>query len=113
MFPLSTIHGAILRPDEWVTARWDLTGSNVAQGQYDLISEWVDKPVVDWGKLAAWHRWVARDERGGWFSFCQKPILGMAHWMIASGCDYCPIPSQYSPTFSGDWKDSLVERPTE
>ncbi len=113
------IHGAVWQPGDepkWWQCEWEEAGDAKPYGctkPYDLISEWVDRPVVDWSKLAAWHRWVAVDEMGEWFSFGQKPTLGLAHWMIASGCDYCPIPPQYSPTFSGDWKDSLVERPTE
>jgi len=28
-----------------------------------------------------------------------------------SGHNYCSIPKDYAPIYSGDWKDSLVERP--
>ncbi len=107
------VHAALLVGTVWYVKVYKSSGHLDFPDDHDLISEWVDKPVVDWSKLAAWHRWVARDERGEWFSFGQKPTIGLAHWMIARGCDYCPIPPQYSPTFSGDWKDSLVERPTE
>lgn len=78
----------------------------------DLVSEWVDKPVVDWSKMAAWHRWVAMDEDGNWYAYASLPELALITWRSYS-FEYQRIPPNYSPAFSGDWKDSLVERPTE
>lgn len=111
---LYTIHGAVYRADEWMIGRWDLTGSNLSHGFHDLISEWVDKPVVDWSKLAAWHRWVAMDEDGSWYAYAETPHMGSTVWSGLDGnVNGDRVPAAYSPTFSGDWKDSLVERPTE
>lgn len=111
------IRGCIIEsgPNEDTMMSWYSGGvffGDGAHAEYDLISEWVDKPVVDWSKLAAWHRWVARDEDGSWYVYAKRPELAVATWR-GEYHEYQRIPENYSPTFSGDWKDSLVERPTE
>lgn len=115
-----SIHGAYLFQGRWVNCVWQecgLHGMKEGNGDpYDLIAEWVDKPVVDWSKMAAWHRWVAMNENGWWFAFTLKPMLGKVSW-VEDQCLGCGHPQfihpDYSPAFSGNWKDSLVERPTE
>lgn len=110
----SPIHGAILIKDAWYAKVFQRDGNYHYQDEspFDLISEWVDRPVVDWSKLAAWHRWVAMDEDGSWYAYSERPELACATWRVEN-TEYQRIPENYSPTFSGDWKDSLVERPTE
>ncbi len=76
-------------------------------------------PVVDWSKMPAWANWVALNpnntfEKWSWFR--EPPKLMSGCWCrhnndeidtTASGS----IPATEAPTFSGDWKDSLVQRP--
>lgn len=107
-------HGAIFFDGAgWIGNTWTIEGSvSVALHPrcYDLISEWVDKPVVDWSKMAAWHRWVAMDSDKRWYAFADEPRICDVAWHAATNSN--SIPTAYYPTFSGDWKDSLVERPT-
>ena len=111
-----TIHAAILFGTVWYVATYNVHGrcnthdDDDGDNDDDLISEWVDKPVVDWSKMAAWHRWVAMDSYGIWYAFDDEPGLGMIAWHSKR---INSIPAAYAPTFSGNWKDSLVERPTE
>lgn len=77
----------------------------------DGIVEWIDKPEVDWSKMAAWHKWVAMSDKGVWFAFTVKPMMSDGSW-LAINCGIGNfISSGYYPKFSGDWRDSLVERP--
>ena len=80
------------------------------QGRSDLIAEWIDKPVVDWSKMPAWAKWVARIGYA-WAWFDHKPIVIDNQYLPTNGrWDW--IPSEYCPVWSGDWRESLVERPT-
>lgn len=112
------VHAAIWFMSAWYVSTYNTSGrcnthdDDDGDGDDDLIAEWVDRPVVDWSKMAAWHRWVAMDARGKWFAYDERPKLNVAYWWGA-GSVVCEIPPQHYPTFSGNWKDSLVERPTE
>lgn len=83
----------------------------------DLISEYVEKPKVDWSKFAAWHNYLAMDKDGRWHAFCDLPIIITTYWQDRDeACrlvpkEYCQrVPNEYYPEFSGDWKDSLICR---
>lgn len=112
------IHGAVLWPDDktkWDWCQWKEAGDANLYGctkPYDLISEWVDRPVVDWSKMAAWHRWVAMDSDKRWYAYPEEPALGSISWNSGLSNVQNLIHPNYSPTFSGNWRDSLVERPT-
>ena len=106
------VHAALLVGTVWYVKVYKSSGHLDFPDDHDLISEWVDKPVVDWSKLAAWHRWVAMDPCGRWYSYELEPMLLETKWRNGNG-EIGRIPPQYSPTFPGDWKDSLVERPAE
>lgn len=66
-------------------------------------------PVFDWSKAARWHKWAAMDAGGLWWVFKEKPEIRSSCWM-SYNADL--IPSDYAPKWTGDWKQSLVERPT-
>lgn len=82
----------------------------------DIIGPWIDNPVVDWSKMPAWANYVTQGHLGDWCWWTHKPCLEYGHWC---GTPAPPewanpgvIPKKYQPQWSGDWKDSLVERPT-
>jgi hypothetical protein len=67
------------------------------------------KPVVDWPSMPAWVNAVARDADGRWHGHVCKPDIGFYGW--SRGSAIVLIPKSHAPKFSGDWMDSLVERP--
>jgi hypothetical protein len=75
----------------------------------DIISEWIDKPIVDWSLMPAWAKFVAMDKKGKWWWYTHKPSLEHA-WCIIEGF-VGKIPSEYTPKWEGDWRNSLIERP--
>lgn len=78
----------------------------------DLIEPWTNKPVVNWAAMPAWAKWVAMDEDGHWWWFDKKPRELSTWWEEDGG--YCGrIPVSHVPSFTGDWRDSLVERPAQ
>ena len=80
-----------------------------SETQNDIISEWIDKPVIDWATMPAWAKFVAMDESVKWFWYIRKPRMGDV-WCVIDG-DFGKIPHGYAPKWEGDWKDSLIERP--
>lgn len=75
----------------------------------------IPRPVVDWSVMPAWAKWVAMDDEGSWHWYVYKPYTEEYEtgWYLGSGSihDYAKIPKDHSPTYTGDWKNSLVERP--
>lgn len=78
----------------------------------DIVSEWIDKPIVDWSLYAKWHIAVNMDDGGEWYAYeGSVPVRGGEFFWTWTGVR-SPIPKSYAPTFTGDRKDSLVMRPT-
>lgn len=108
------VHGAIYQDNHWLQREW--------RGQYytieighsrDIVGSWIDKPDCSalWPLLPPWIKYLAMDEGYGWFGYKNKPLQGISSWHSnGTEDDYCTIPSKYVPIYSGDWKDSLVER---
>lgn len=69
------------------------------------------KPKVDWSLYARWHNYVAMDADGAWHSYLHKPECTRLCFDNDES-EYQYIPAEYAPPFSGDWKDSLCERPS-
>lgn len=78
--------------------------------EHDLVAEWI-RPIVDWSAMPAWAKYVARDSNGRWYWYDVKPCDDYDMWLSVDEGISERIPSDFSPSFSGDWKDSLVERP--
>jgi hypothetical protein len=76
---------------------------------YDIIGEWIDKPVIDWSLMPAWAKFVAMDNNGVWCWYTYKPSLKHV-WCVIDGF-FGKIPSEYAPKWEGDWRNSLIERP--
>ena len=111
------IHGAGQSPSgDWYTVPWTSDGKHERRAGTasvrDIVGLWVDKPEFDWSKAAAWSNYVSMDENGGWWTYKERPTVNDGGW-----CDIAPdpawgrVPKEFYPTFSGDWKDSLIERP--
>jgi hypothetical protein len=81
-----------------------------AETKIDIISEWIDKPVIDWSTMPAWAKFVAMDSDGCWFWYEKEPFIGEVRWQCNSEY-YDGIPTKYAPKWDGDWRNSLTERP--
>lgn len=87
--------------------------ASAEESQQDIIGPWIDKPDCSalWPLLPPWIKYLAMDKVYGWFAYTLKPSLGDFHaWNVIGDEHYFKIPSEYAPIYSGDWKDSLVER---
>ena len=109
--------GLILQEDETEGVEtWSQEGrfSNDSVGEghpLDLMSPWVEPPMVNWAAMPAWARWVAQDAGGHWRWFAYYP--NRKHLPVLMDYLYSNIPPSYAPIYSGPWEDSLVERPAE
>jgi hypothetical protein len=113
----AAIHGAVHHDGKWSTACWLSDGyyydAKVPQS-LDLISEWIDKPEVDWSAMPRWAEWVAMDKDGEWTLFSAKPSMDIGCWWSDGDVTYlAEIPPSYAPKWDGDWRDSLVRRTEE
>lgn len=68
------------------------------------------RPVVDWSVMPAWAKWVCMRSKGYWFWSVNKPSNLSDHWEAVDD-NYGMIPKDYWPTYTGDWRNSLAERP--
>jgi hypothetical protein len=78
----------------------------------DLVSPWIDAPVVDWSKERDWVKAIAMDQSGLWFRYEELPVAdyGCGTWDSDGRRVQNMHPSEY-PQFTGNWKDSLCVRP--
>lgn len=106
------VHGAYEDLCGWYVNNWSEHGvfANGMESDLDLIADWVDAPEVDWPAMPIWVSHLAKDSNGAWFGYDTKPSRENRSWSTPEYKGYRIDPS-YFPKFSGDWKDSLVERP--
>ena len=107
------VHGAIYQDNYWLQREWCGQYYTIDIGHSrDIIGPWIDKPNCDklWPLLPPWIKYLAQDYDGNWYASFDKPELKERYWTACSG-KFIVIPKDYAPIYSGDWKDSLVERP--
>jgi hypothetical protein len=78
---------------------------------FDLIAEWTEPVEIPWSDYPTWCKFVAMDVDGRWFGFTSLPIKKRGEaWYSTDVIVY--IPPDYTPrNFTGDWTESLFERP--
>lgn len=91
----------------------DLYANGMAFGdnrdhEEDLLSPWIDRPVItatwpDWSKAAA------MDKGGLWYWYENNPRQLVASW-YGGFCNQ--LHSTQRPAWNGDWRESLVVRPS-
>lgn len=71
----------------------------------------VTKPSINWEHVRGEYKFLAQDEDGDAWLYCEKPELVEDEWAVAQGgCATTYSHSSFTPGTS-DWKDSLVTRP--
>ena len=71
----------------------------------------VTKPSINWEHIRGEYKFLAQDEDGDAWLYCEKPELVEDEWAVAQG-GYTTTYSHSSFTHGTcDWKDSLVTRP--
>lgn len=81
--------------------------------ELDIVGPWTDQLIVDWPAMPRWAVAVAMDDDGRWHHYPNVPVVvEVAHtWSDLVTNDYGSIPKSYWPTWTGDWRSSLVVRP--
>ena len=110
------IVGLILQEDgtEGVET-WSQEGkfSNDSVGEnghpFDLVSPWVEPPMVDWEAMPRWATHVAQDENGRWSWYDHRPRVQGNAWTSTEG-RYGEIPWDFAPESDIPWDCSLTER---
>ena len=110
------VHGAVLLGSGWESRSWYSNGTYCKENtsSSDIVDEWIDKPELDWSKMAIWHKFAAMDPNGDWWVYPSMPEVDTIGEQWTQGGDMCMsmVPAEYAPKFEGSWKDSLIERPT-
>lgn len=115
------VHGAFMDSGEWHPDVWCIGGEcyatdDTSESPKDIIAEWTDRPEADWSAMPRWANWVAMDEDEDWHWYENKPDRHSKYqeWFPADDGDCGGIHKDCTPAnFTGDWKDSLIERPKE
>jgi hypothetical protein len=84
--------------------------TNKAKSSNELILECRNSIVIPWSDYPSWCNWVAMDADGEWYYYDVKPEKTAAGW--ANGDFVNDLnPDYYPKNFTGDWTESLFERP--
>ena len=75
----------------------------------DLIAEWTEPVIIPWDDYPKWCKWVGMNKNGQWSMYSGEPVRvgdGFSSYFVGT------IPLPYIPkNFTGDWTESLFERP--
>lgn len=114
------IHGTRFCEDRLYVTSWLRSGSFsrlTDENAWDIIGPWIDKPDRSklWPIFPPWIKWLVQNADGRWFGSSCKPINDeIRDWWYFSQHDThysMDIHPDYYPTFIGNWRESLVERP--
>lgn len=81
---------------------------------WDLLAVWGDVIQWPWDLLPYWFKWCAFDEDGDGHAFVESPRLprnDVTFWLTLVGSGKIRIPKEHLPPRTGDWQNSLTERP--
>jgi hypothetical protein len=115
--PPYSIHGAYKGKEHWHSCTWAMDGSYIDKEKQDLDIKGESNPSInfDWSCLAAWQRYIAKDEISGmWNAFSSLPAWNpeKQRWMETCAPGFgALIPKRFCPTYDGLPEDSLFERP--
>lgn len=86
-------------------------GKSITYG-FELVEEFKEKPVLNL-KLNDLYKWAAMDKNGAWFLYKTQPKISLCAWVnttpVVVAYSVARIPTEFAPTYSGDWVDSLIE----
>ena len=80
-----------------------------ANSYSDLIAEWTEPVEIPWSDYPTWCKWVVMDSNSEWFGYGEKPKNDSFEWFGHYGTKIHP--DYYPRNFTGDWTESLFERP--
>ena len=80
------------------------------ESDMDLIAPWTYPVPWDWSTTPPWVTLIVKGPSGFWYLCDGDVIMGEAY-MDFGDSEYMPIPTKYSPKWSGDWKLSKTMRP--
>ena len=74
--------------------------------------EWRIKPepAIPWDSVPEWLEWWAVDADGEQWFIQEKPEAGGCMWSIRGG-GWLRLPESHRITYTGDWRESLRQRP--
>lgn len=77
-------------------------------GPEDIVP--IPEPQLEWNpKWGEIFNYAAMDKLGAWYAYTIPPQETSRSW--SSGSAFIHIPKHLHPTFTGDWRQSLIERP--
>ena len=109
-----SVHGCSHYENEDTVMSWTSTGKFLRACDIhlqDIISEWSEPVTFDWRQVPLCCQYVAMDQSGEWFAYKDEPRVIFSVWNF----DRYHIrihPDHYPKNFTGDWKDSLMQRPS-
>lgn len=114
---VSGINGRELVVQSQLQGNYGQTTSRCLNGR---MNDWQDGPedIVPippeplkwnekWGDL---FEAAAMDANGAWFVYTGTPRAGLVGW-VAAGHNCVSMPPHLAPAFTGDWRQSIIERP--
>ena len=76
-----------------------------------LVSEWAEPERIPWEHLPKWCKWWAKDGNGTESGFELKPTLVSSCWAGSEVGGAVYLPPKFQSNYTGDWRQSLRERP--
>jgi hypothetical protein len=70
---------------------------------------YVEPVTFDWSCLPPWMNYISMDKDGVWSAYVVEPKIAKGYWMNEV---FLQIVRDYEPKgYTGDWKDSIMQRP--
>ena len=83
-----------------------------AESTFDIVSEWTEPERIPWEHLPKWCKWWVHNADGQEWGTEKEPTHNGISWTVNDGKSGCiRIPRSLNSNYTGDWRQSLRERP--
>jgi len=77
---------------------------------HDLVEPWTDPVPWDWSATPPWLNCLIQGPYGQWY-LCEAGVYVGNDGLLFNGSKSIPVPEEYWPKWSGDWRKSKTMRP--
>lgn len=91
---------------------WCLSGKWTGESNQDLdlVAPWIDPVPWDWSTTPPWLNCLIQGPSGQWY-LCEAGVYVCNDGILFKGAKSIPVPKEYAPKWSGDWRNSKTMRP--
>lgn len=103
--------GAVGHNYDGFVAMWNHEHHRIGYGrEHSLVAPWIDPVPWDWSTTPPWLNCLIQGHSRQWY-LCEAGVDIGNDGLLLNGSKSIPVPQEYTPKWSGNWRNSKTMRP--